>query len=131
MSDRFAPDAAAIDALARAALDALPEIFRTRCGALALRVEEFPDDDLLDELGAEDPFEITGVYDGAGLSGEHPEGAERPDMVTLFRRPILDEWCERGNIGLAALVRHVLVHEIAHHFGMTDAQIAAIDDWMR
>lgn len=128
-ADHTAPDAALIDALARDALSALPGIFRERCGALAVHVEEFPEDDLLDELGAEDPFSITAVYTGAGLSGEHPDGATEPDSVTFFRRPILEEWCERGNVTLGELVRHILVHEIAHHFGMTDAQIAAIDDW--
>ncbi len=123
-----APSLADIDALARDGLAALPPRFRALCRDVVLTVEDFPDDDLLDELGAEDPFEITGVYSGPDLRGEAGL-ADGPPMVTLFRRPILEEWADRGDVPLGALVRHVLVHEIAHHIGMTDDDIRAIDDW--
>lgn len=125
-----APSLADIDALARAGFAALPARFRDLCPDLVLTVEEMPDDDLLDELGAEDPFEITGVFSGVDLGQSDGGGPPTaPPMVTLFRRPILDEWADRGNVTLGELVRHVLVHEIAHYFGLSDADIAAIDDW--
>lgn len=125
-----APSLADIDRLARGALAALPAAFATRLGPLILRVEDFADDATLADMGIDDPFELTGLYDGVALTdqsvGDLPRG---PDTVWLFRRPILDEWIERGDVTLSALVAHVLVHEIAHHFGLDDAEIAAIDDW--
>jgi predicted Zn-dependent protease with MMP-like domain len=128
--DAVAPSIADIDGLARAAFAALPPAIHARCPNLAILVEEFPDDDLLDEMGVEDPYELTGVYDGVDLRSRHLDGpATGPDRVVLFRRPILDEWVDRGNVTLAELVTHVMVHEIAHHLGMSDADIAAIDDW--
>ena len=125
-----APSLADIDALARAALRRLPRAFAARCADVVIAVEEFPDAALMAEMAVDDPFEITGVYSGVGLTEKSVDDiAPAPDMVTLFRRPILDEWAERGNVALGALVAHVLVHEIAHHFGLSDADIAAIDDW--
>jgi predicted Zn-dependent protease with MMP-like domain len=128
--DLSAPSLADIDALARAGFAALPARFRDLCPDLVLTVEDMPDDDVLDELGAEDPFEITGLFTGVDL-GQADGGASPsvPPTVTLFRRPILDEWADRGNVTLGELVRHVLVHEIAHYFGLSDTDIAAIDDW--
>ncbi|MGI1661063.1 metallopeptidase family protein [Palleronia sp. KMU-117] len=124
------PDAADIEAIARAAEAALPEPFRAHAAALALRVEDFALDDMLDDLGIEDPFELTGLYDGIPLTEksvmDQPMG---PDTIWLFRRAILDEWCQRGDIALADLVAHVYVHELAHHFGWSDDDIAAIDRW--
>lgn len=126
----LAPDLALIERLAAAAFAALPALFRSRCEGLAIRVEDFADDDTLDAMGIEDPFELTGLYVGTALTERSvmdvPEG---PDTVWLYRRPILDEWIERGDVTLAELVAHVLVHEIAHHFGMDDEAIAAVDDW--
>lgn len=128
--DALAPDLALIETLARAAIDRLPPAFAKAAQALVLRVEDFAGDDMLADLDLTDPFELTGLYDGTPLTEkavmDQPGG---PDMVWLFRRPILDEWADRGNVTLADLVAHVTVHEIAHHFGWTDAQIAAIDPW--
>lgn len=125
-----APSLADIDRLAREALAALPPQFAARLGGVVLRVADFADDATLADLGIEDPFELTGLYDGVALTEasvmDPPRG---PDTIWLYRRPILDEWAERGDVGLADLVTHVLVHEIAHHFGLGDAEIAAIDDW--
>jgi predicted Zn-dependent protease with MMP-like domain len=125
-----APSLADIDAMARHAFDGLPPAFRARCEGLRIVVEDFPDPDVMDDLGVDDPFEITGLYSGVALTQKSVDDmATGPDVVTLYRRPILDEWCERGDVALNALVAHVLVHEIAHHFGLSDDDIAAIDDW--
>ncbi|SEA69639.1 metallopeptidase family protein [Rubrimonas cliftonensis] len=129
-ADAAAPSLADIDALARAAFAALPEAMRARCDRLVIGVEEFPDDALLDDMGIEDPFELTGLYEGVALTEQSVDDALRPpDRVTLYRRPILDEWADRANVSLRELVAHVLVHEVAHHVGLSDDDIAAIDDW--
>ena len=124
----FAPDAAAIEALADAAIARLPEPFRRHLGDVVLRVEEFADEDVLRELGLEDPFELTGLYSGRPL-GEQSSmlSGELPPMIHLFRRPLLDEWAETG-VSLEALIVHVIVHEVGHHFGLSDADMHAIED---
>ena len=92
-----------------------------------LRVEEFADDATLDELDIDDPFALSGVYTGrpAGTKSVDDSGA-LPDMIHLFRRPILDEWAETG-ASLEALVAHVMIHEIGHHFGLSDADMLALE----
>lgn len=129
-ADPQAPGLGQIEALAHAALEALPEPFRRHARAVAIRIEDLAGDDLLDEMGIDSPFDLTGIYQGVPLTeksvSDQPLG---PDAITLFRRAILEEWIERGNVGLGQLVGHVLVHELAHHFGWTDAEIAAIDPW--
>jgi predicted Zn-dependent protease with MMP-like domain len=125
-----APSLADFEEMAAAAYAELPEIFRQRCGGLVLRVADFAEEDTLDELGIEDAFDLTGLYEGVALTDRFASDVvQMPDAVWLFRRPILDEWAARGDVRLDALVRHVLVHEIAHHFGWTDDEIAAVDDW--
>lgn len=128
--EQTAPDAGEIERLAIAALEALPDAFRGPAAEVVLRVEEFADDALLDSVGLQDPFELTGLYDGVPMTQKSiADQPDRPDMIWLFRRPILDEWVARGDVSLAALVAHVVVHELAHHFGWSDADIAAIDEW--
>lgn len=130
LSDQIAPDASLIEQLARDAAATLPEQFRMAAAAVLLRIEDFPLDDMLDELNVEDPFELTGLYDGIPLTEKSFSAPQqRPDMIWLFRRPILEEWIERGDISLADLVTHVYVHELAHHFGWSDEDIARIDRW--
>lgn len=125
-----APDLDQIERIARDTLANLPKAWRDHAVQVALRVEDFPDADILDEMQLEDPFDLTGLYDGIPLTEKSVmDQPLRPDTIWLFRRPILDEWVERGNVGLAELVAHVTIHELAHHFGWTDAQIAAIDPW--
>ena len=127
---RLPPSLADIEEIAAATIAALPEPFRAQAQALILRVEEFAPDALLSELSMDNAFDLTGLYDGTPLTqkstADQPHG---PDMVWLFRRPILDEWAERGNVSLEELVAHVTVHEVAHHFGWSDEDIASIDRW--
>jgi predicted Zn-dependent protease with MMP-like domain len=123
-----APSLDDLAALAEAAFQALPERFRKLTGDVIFRVDDFPADEVLDELGIDDPFGLTGLYQGVHIG--HREGfgpAPQPSMIFLYRRPILDEWAERGEVTLEELVSHVLVHEIGHHFGLSDADIDAIE----
>ena len=125
-----APDAGEIEMLARAALEALPDAFVPAAAGIALRVEDFAPDTLLDEMGIEDAFDLTGLYDGIPMTEKSvSDQPAQPDTIWLFRRPILDEWAGRGDVTLSDLVAHVLVHELAHHFGWSDDDIAAIDRW--
>ena len=127
-----APDAADIEALALAAVDALPLAFRQPARSVALRVEDFASADMLQGLGIEDPFELTGLYDGIPLTEKSvSDQPEKPDAIWLFRRAILDEWVHRGDVTLGDLVAHVMIHELAHHFGWSDEDIASIDEWWR
>jgi predicted Zn-dependent protease with MMP-like domain len=122
-----APSLAEFEALAMAAWDRLPGEFRRMCGDLVIRIEDFATDEVLDALGIESPFDLTGLYHGVSLDKKSVADLPRgPDMVLLYRRPILDEWAD-GEIALGHLVTHVLVHEIGHHFGFSDADMAAIE----
>ncbi len=135
MSDRgpifaaaIAPSLDDLAALADEALAGLPPEVRSLAGQVVFRIEDFADEEVLDSLGIEDPFELTGLYRGVDLVRRSvldplPETA----MVFLYRRPILDEWAERGDVTLGELIRHVLVHEIGHHFGLSDEDIEAIE----
>lgn len=122
-----APDAEAIEALARAAIARLPDMFRAYLGDVVLRVEEFADDEALEALGLEDPFQLSGLYRGrpVGMKSIDDSGT-LPDMIFLYRRALLDEWIESGET-LEALVTHVLVHEVGHHFGLSDADMHALE----
>jgi predicted Zn-dependent protease with MMP-like domain len=114
--------------LAAAAFAALPGKFRRLAEDVVLRVDDFPDDEVLEELGLEDPFELTGLYQGTDLARRSVlDPSPSPARVFLYRRPILDEWAERGDVALGALVAHVLTHEIGHHFGLSDDDIEAIE----
>nr|WP_235952701.1 metallopeptidase family protein [Alterinioella nitratireducens] len=116
--------------MARAVRDALPAPYAARAREVALRVEDFASDEMLDALEMESPYDLTGLYEGIPLTEksvmDQPHG---PDVIWLFRRPILEEWADRGDIGLGALIAHVYVHELAHHMGWSDADIATIDRW--
>jgi predicted Zn-dependent protease with MMP-like domain len=126
--DAAAPSLDEIAALAEAAFAELPERFRKQAGDLVFRVDDFASDDVLDELGIEDPFQLTGLYQGVDLGRRSVlDPSPEPARVFLYRRPILDEWAERGDVSLGDLVTHVLVHEIGHHFGLSDAHIEAIE----
>jgi predicted Zn-dependent protease with MMP-like domain len=123
-----APTLDDIDALAETAFARLPDSFRRRCEGLVIRVVDFPDDETLEEMGAESEFDLLGLFRGRGLAhrGAVEETGELPNMIFLYRRPLLDFWCE-GEDTLAAVVTHVLVHEIGHHFGLSDADMEGIE----
>ena len=129
MSERqtFAPDAAAIERLAEAAIAAMPAHFRGHLEGVVLRIDEFADDEMLDALGIADPFDLSGLYTGRPI-GEQSSfmPGEMPAMIQLFRRPLIDEWAETG-VSLEELVTHVIVHEVGHHFGFSDADMHAIE----
>ena len=123
-----APSLDDLAALARAAFDALPAEVRAAAGEVVFRVDDFPEDDMLAELGIEDPFELTGLYQGVDrLRRSVWDPAPEASRVFLFRRPILDEWAERGDVSLGELISHILVHEIGHHFGLSDDDIDALE----
>ena len=123
-----APSLEDIEALADAAFARFPATFRRLCEGLVVQVVDFPDDETLDEMGAESEFDLLGLFRGRGLSdrGAIDETGQLPNMIWLYRRPVLDYWCD-GEDTLDAVVTHVLVHEIGHHFGLTDADMETIE----
>jgi predicted Zn-dependent protease with MMP-like domain len=124
----LAPDAAEIERLADAAIARMPEHFRRHLDGVVLRVDDFAEEEVLAELGIEDPFELSGLYSGRPI-GERSSmlSGELPAMIHLYRRPLLDEWAETG-VSLEALVAHVIVHEAGHHFGFSDEDMHAIEN---
>ena len=128
-TNQTAPSLDEFARLARAAFDDLPDPFRTLAGDVVIRVDDFADDETLAAMDMEDPFELTGLYFGVDIGRRDEMGpAAEPARIFLYRRPILDEWCERGDVGLAEIIAHVLIHEIGHHLGLDDDQIHAIED---
>ena len=121
------PSVAEIAAIAQASLAALPEPFAERLHDIVLRVEEFADEETLAVLSIEHPLDLTGLYEGVPI-GHKESGASgaMPDRVTLYRRAILDEWIEEGE-ELETLVHHILVHEVGHHFGLSDEDMHALE----
>ncbi|MBM3578254.1 MAG: Zn-dependent protease [Alphaproteobacteria bacterium] len=116
------------EALADAAYAALPNRFTRLCEGLVIRVEDFPDEETLDDMQCESEFDLLGLFRGRGLTlGAHlSETGEQPNMIWLYRRPILDYWADSEDT-LEVIVTHVLVHEIGHHFGLTDADMEEIE----
>jgi predicted Zn-dependent protease with MMP-like domain len=122
------PSADEIEAIARQALNRLPEPFSNSIGDIVLLVLDFADEDILAQMGIKDPFELTGLYEGIPLTEQSVEqSGTLPERVLLFRRPILDEWAD-GEETLEHLVSHVLIHEIGHHFGLSDDDIHALEE---
>ncbi len=124
----FAPDAAALERLADAAIARLPEAFRAFLDGVVVKVEEEADDEVLAELGLESPYELTGLYSGRSLREESSwaSGELRP-IIHLYRHALLLEWVETG-VALEDLITHVIVHEVGHHFGLSDEDMHAIEE---
>jgi predicted Zn-dependent protease with MMP-like domain len=127
MSERTPPTIADIEALANRALGAIPRQLKKYLREVVIRVEEFPDEEIEESMGLDSPFDILGLYRGVALPHKSVSDP-RPDldMIFLYRRPILDYWCETGE-DLERLVRHVLIHEIGHHFGFSDEDMERIE----
>ncbi len=125
--NRSAPSLDDIEAVAREAFQRLPDRFRQCCANLIIRVADFPSDDVLRSMGLESEFDLLGLFQGVGLPFQSETMPQLlPNLIWLYRRPILDYWAEHDET-LAAIVTHVLVHEIGHHFGFSDDDIAAIE----
>jgi predicted Zn-dependent protease with MMP-like domain len=125
-TDSIAPSLDDIQRLAEQAWAGFPEPVRCAAGAVVFRIQDFADDEVLAELGFEDPFDLSGLYQGVDLTQQSAlDPAPHTPMVFLYREPILDEWLGRGDVTLGDLVAHVLIHEIGHHFGFSDE---AMDD---
>jgi predicted Zn-dependent protease with MMP-like domain len=125
--DRLPPSLADIETLAKRVLAELPRRFKRELGPLVIRVEEFPDEETETAMALDSPFDLLGLYRGVALP--HRSVSDTPsnlDMIFLYRRPLLDYWCETGE-DLADVVRHVLIHEIGHHFGFSDEDMERIE----
>jgi predicted Zn-dependent protease with MMP-like domain len=130
MARRFdiPPSAEEIEAIARAALAGLPEPFSSHLGDIVLQVDELAEEELLADLGIEHPLDLTGVYEGVPIGEKSVDApSQLPDRIRLFRRAILDEWVEEGE-EFEHLIRHILIHEAGHHFGLSDDAMHALEE---
>ncbi len=122
------PSAEEMEAIAHQVLERLPHPFASSVGDVVLQVKDFADEAVLREMGIDDPFELSGLYEGVPLTERSVEqSGTLPERVFLFRRPILDEWAD-GENSLEHLVAHVLIHEIGHHFGLSDEDIHGLEE---
>ena len=126
-SSAKAPDLAEMETMAHAMLALLPDGFRSLCEGVIIRVDDFPTDEVLEEMQAQTEFDLLGLFQGVGLPFRSLDNTgQMPNMIWLYRRPILDYWAEHDET-LGHIVRHVLIHEIGHHFGLSDADMEAIE----
>ncbi len=126
-ADDSAPSLADIEAIASVALKRIPDKLKRHVTDVVIRVEEFPDPETEREMALESPFDLLGLYRGVSMAERSVmDSPSDLDMIFLYRRPLLDFWCESGET-LGGLVRHVLIHEIGHHFGFSDADMEAIE----
>ncbi|TMJ48981.1 MAG: Zn-dependent protease [Alphaproteobacteria bacterium] len=122
-----APSLAEMETMAHEIFERLPRRFRDLCAGVIVRVDDFPTDEVLDEMEAASEFDLLGLFQGTGLPLQsHDDIARLPNMIWLYRRPILDYWAEHDET-LGHIVRHVLIHEVGHHFGLSDDDMAAIE----
>jgi len=123
------PDIDQFADLAEAAFNELPGAFRRMCGNVSIRVADFADKETLDHFGMTNPYQLSGLYHGIDLTQKSvSDPMVFPDQVWLYRKPILREWAQRGDVSLKFLIAHVLVHEIGHHFGLSDEDMHAIEE---
>jgi predicted Zn-dependent protease with MMP-like domain len=123
-----APSPDDLAAIGEAVLRELPQPFRDLVGSVPVRVQDFPDDATLRDLDLDDPFDLLGLYHGVPIGEQFGRDVSQDvDMIFLYRRPLLDFWCAEGDLTLEHVVRHVLIHEIGHHFGLSDADMERIE----
>src|SRR5258708_27945643 len=126
-SSATAPSLAEMEAMAHEMRERLPDSFRRLCEGGIVRVDDFATDEVLDAMGAESEFDLLGLFQGVGLPYQSNDDLARlPNMIWLYRRPILDYWAEHEET-LGHIVRHVLIHQVGHHFGLSDADMEAIE----
>jgi len=127
MTRDLAPTLDDLEQMARAALATIPAALRVHVRDVIMRVDEFPDAEVEREMGLETSFDLLGLYHGVSIDQRSVnEVSHEPDMIFLYRRPLLDYWCETGE-SLDHLIRHVLIHEIGHHFGFSDDDMEALE----
>ncbi|CCE10854.1 conserved hypothetical protein [Bradyrhizobium sp. STM 3843] len=122
-----APSLAEIEVIAQGVFARLPDRFRALCEGVVIQIDDFPTEEVLDEMEADSEFDLLGLFQGTGLPFRSNDDLPRlPNMIWLYRRPILDYWAEHDET-LGHIIRHVLIHEIGHHFGLSDDDMAAIE----
>ncbi|MSO74549.1 MAG: acetylglutamate kinase [Alphaproteobacteria bacterium] len=123
-----APSAADIELIAEHAYRRIPDRLRRLVDAVVIRIEEFPDDEVIAEMELDTEYDLLGLYTGVSLDGKsYADAPQDVDMIFLYRRPMLDYWAENGDT-LEDVVRHVLIHEIGHHFGLSDEEMERIEN---
>jgi len=126
-ANRLSPSIAEIESLAIDAYAHLPENFRSLCGEITMQVSDFPDDQIIEDMGLESPFDLMGLFEGNGIGERFSlQTGDQVNRITLYRRGILDYWAEYEE-GLGDIVTHVLIHEIGHHFGLSDEEMERIE----
>jgi predicted Zn-dependent protease with MMP-like domain len=126
-ANRLSPSIAEIESLAIEAYAHLPETFRSLCGEIAMQIAEFPDDQIIEDMGLESPFDLLGLFEGNGIGERFSlQTGQQTNRITLYRRAILDYWAEYEE-ALGDIVAHVLIHEIGHHFGLSDEEMERIE----
>ena len=125
--DQLSPSIEEMELLALEAYANLPETFRQLTGDIVIQITEFPTEEIMDDLALETPFDLLGLFEGRGIAERwNPQTGEGPNRITLYRRAILDYWSENEE-SLGDIVTHVLIHEIGHHFGLSDDDMASIE----
>jgi predicted Zn-dependent protease with MMP-like domain len=126
-ANRLSPSLSEIESLAIEAYAHLPETFRALCGDITIQVSEFPDDQIIEDMGLESPFDLLGLFEGTGIGERFSlQTGEQPNRITIYRRAVLDYWAEYEE-ALGDIVTHILIHEIGHHFGLSDEDMERIE----
>jgi predicted Zn-dependent protease with MMP-like domain len=126
-ANRLSPSLGEIESLAIEAYAHLPDTFRALCGDITIQVSEFPEDQIIEDMGLESPFDLLGLFEGIGIGERFSlQTGERPNRITIYRRAVLDYWAEYEE-ALGDVVTHVLIHEIGHHFGLSDEDMERIE----
>ncbi|MEP7452615.1 metallopeptidase family protein [Phyllobacterium sp. SB3] len=126
-TNRVSPSIAEIESLAIEAYAHLPETFRSLCGEITMQISEFPDDQIIEDMGLESPFDLMGLFEGSGIGERFSlQTGQQTNRITIYRRAILDYWAEYEE-SLGDIVTHVLIHEIGHHFGLSDEEMERME----